>query len=269
VAAQEPGFAELTFRLGPLGGTVELLARAAPPRLLLAVSETPPDDVPLPAFERSPEARVTPRAVRVVVLDPGHGGSDPGVISASGLPEKDITLAVALRAKERLEEAQGLRVVLTREQDTFLAPEARAEIANRERPDVFVSIHCNGWFDPGLRGFSVGVPRSEEPDAASELPRWGTRTVRDRRDTETLAEILLREMGERLPIPDRGVRAAAYAELEGAAAPAVHVECGFLSNREDASRLVDPEFQATLGVAIAEGVGAYRHALASGEVDSP
>ena len=110
---------------------------------------------------------------------------------------------------------------------------------------------------------------SLEPSVDSELPQWGTRTVQSRRDTETLAEILLREMGEMVPIPNRGVRAAAYAELDGTASPAVHVECGFLTNRSDAALLVDPEFQATLGNAIARGIGAYRRLLASGEVDSP
>lgn len=265
---QEPGVATLTFRLGPMGGNVELLTRPSPPRLLLAVSEAIADDIPLPDFERRQAAGDPHRDVRVVVLDPGHGGSDPGVSSASGMPEKEITLGIAQRAKRRLER-EGLEVHLTRASDRFLSPEARAELANGLHADVVVSIHCNGWFDEELRGFSVGVPRSAEPAADEEMPRWGSRDVRCRRDTETLAEILLHAMGESLPIPNRGVRAASFAMIEGTRSPAVHVECGFLTNRSDAANLVDPEFQETVAQAIADGVGRFRRFVASGEVGAP
>lgn len=266
--AQEPGYASLTFRLGPMGGSVELLSRPSPPRLLLAVSEAVPDDIPLPEFERRKSPGEPHRDVRVVVLDPGHGGSDPGVVSSGGTAEKEVALSIAERAKRRLED-EGLEVHLTRTSDRFLSPEARAELANGLHADVVVSIHCNGWFDEELRGFSVGVPRSEETTVDEELPRWGTRDVRCRRDTETLAEILLHSMGESIPIPNRGVRPASFATIEGTRSPAAHVECGFLTNRADAANLVDPEFQETVAQAIADGVAEFRRFVASGEVGSP
>jgi N-acetylmuramoyl-L-alanine amidase len=248
---------------------VELLTRRSPPRLLLAVSEAMDDDIPLPEFERRTVSGGEPhRDVRVVVLDPGHGGSDPGVVSAGGTAEKEIVLGIAERAKRRLER-EGLEVHLTRAADRFLSPEARAEAANGLHADVVVSIHCNGWFDEELRGFSVGVPRSAEPAADDAMPRWGARDIRVRRDTETLAEILLHALGESLAIPNRGVRPANFAMIEGTASPAVHVECGFLTNRADAANLVDPEFQETVAQAIANGVAEFRRFVASGEVAAP
>lgn len=265
-AAQQPGYASLTFRLGPAGGAAELLTRGSPPRLLVAVSEAlGSDDIPLPDFERRAADGEGPRDVRVVVLDPGHGGSDPGVTSASGLAEKEITLGIARKAKEQLERLEGMEVHLTRTGDRFLSAEKRAELANSVHPDVVVSIHCNGWFDSNLRGFSVGVPRAGEPSVDPELPRWGTRTPRSRRDTETLAEILLQRMGEVLPIPSRGVRTAPFAMIEATRSPVVHIECGFLTNRSDASYLVDPDFQTTVANAIVDGIGEYRRVLAGGE----
>ncbi|NNE44179.1 MAG: N-acetylmuramoyl-L-alanine amidase, partial [Gemmatimonadetes bacterium] len=100
-------------------------------------------------------------------------------------------------------------------------------------------------------------------------PRWGERTSQCRRDTESLAEALLHQLGETLPIPNRGVRPAPFAVLDGAVVPAVHVECGFLTNRNDAALLVDPEFQETVAVALTEGVSDYRRFLESGSVRSP
>jgi N-acetylmuramoyl-L-alanine amidase len=101
------------------------------------------------------------------------------------------------------------------------------------------------------------------------MPLWGARDVRCRRDTEALAETLLHAMGAGLPIPNRGVRPASFAMIEGTRSPAVHLECGFLTNRADAANLVDPEFQETVAQAVADGVAEFRRFVASGEVGAP
>jgi len=127
--AQEPGTAILTVQFGPLGGKAEVLSRSSPPRLLLAISEGVPDDIPLPDFDRREPGAAPVGDVRRVVIDPGHGGSDPGIVAPTGLPEKDISLAIARRLKKVLED-DGMEVLLTREDDRFLSAESRTEAAN-------------------------------------------------------------------------------------------------------------------------------------------
>jgi N-acetylmuramoyl-L-alanine amidase len=265
VVTQEPGWASFLFQLGTTGGTAEVVARSSPPRLIVALGTASKDDIPAPDFERTDPVTSGPREVRVIVLDPGHGGSDTGVVSPHGTVEKDIALAIALRAKQRLEQEGGLEVHLTRSEDRFLPVDARAAAANRLRPDVLVSIHCNGWFDSELSGFSVGVPAPAAPGIDAAVPRWGTRSVRAARDTEALAEALLEQLDEELSLPSRGIRSGSYAMVGASIGPAVHVECGFLTNEDDEELLLEPAFQEKVALAIARGVGEYRRLLASGE----
>lgn len=254
---QDPGEAVFTLHLGPLGGTAEVLTRVSPPRLLVAVSEGLPDDIPLPEFERRAATRA--RNVRVVVIDPGHGGSDAGIVAENGVAEKDMTLALAQHLREALQDlAEDLEVVLTREDDRFLSNEDRARVANAAGADVFVSLHGNGWFHESMGGFSVGTFGGGVAHAPSEFARWGEPDPMVVRETAELAVILLEEMQELLQLPNRGVREASYAVLAGATMPAVLVECGFLTNREDSNRLRDPDFLRAMAFAIAEGVAEYR-----------
>jgi N-acetylmuramoyl-L-alanine amidase len=265
VTKQEPGWASLLFVLAAPGGKAEVVPRSSPPRLVVALGMASADDIPAPDFERPDEFAAGPRDVRLVVLDPGHGGSDTGVVSPRGTAEKDVALAIALRAKQRLEQEGGLEVHLTRAEDRYLPVDARAATANRLRPDVLVSIHCNGWFDPELSGFSVGVPAPGEPGVDALVPRWGSRSVRSLRDTEALAEILLEQLDEELSLGSRGIRTGSYALLGATTGPAVHLECGFLTNEKDEELLLEPAFQEKVAQAIARGIGEYRRHLASGE----
>ena len=254
---QEPGEAVITLHLGLLGGTAEVLRRTSPPRLLIAVSEGLPDDIPLPEFER--RNKLPPRDVRVVVIDPGHGGSDPGIVSEDGLSEKELTLAIALRLRDRLlNEDDDLTVILTREDDHFLSNEERTGVANAADADLFVSLHGNGWFHGGVRGFSVGTFGGSSAHPPSEFARWGEPDPAVQGETGMFAELLLEELGVAVPLPNRGVHAAAYAVLAGATMPAVLVECGFLTNRDDARELADAEFQETIASALTQGVMQFR-----------
>jgi N-acetylmuramoyl-L-alanine amidase len=267
--AQEPGMAILTFQFGLMGGTAEALTRRSPPRLLVAISEGTPDDIPLPDFERRDPEDVPTRDVQRVVLDPGHGGSDPGILAATGVAEKEISLAIAQSVKRILEEEAEMEVYLTREDDRFLSAESRTELANGWRPDLLVSIHCNGWFQPGMRGFSVGVfPRgaiAEEEDMLA----WGTRSPRAAEDSEMLAEVILEGFEQDLGRPNRGLRRESYAVLEGATMPAVHVECGFLTNREEGTMLSDPANQEGVASALALAIQEYRHVVRDGRAGTP
>ncbi|MBZ0266791.1 N-acetylmuramoyl-L-alanine amidase, partial [bacterium] len=192
---QQPGASVITFHLGLLGGTAELIPRSSPPRLVVAVSESVPDDIPLPGFERPDESAEPMRDVSVVVIDPGHGGSDTGIV-AEGMAEKDITLAIARELQRSLGDLDpDLSVILTRDDDRFLTNEARAQIANAAEADVFVSLHANGWFHGGVRGYSVGMYGGPTAHPPSEFARWGEPDPDVAKETERLAETVLDAMG--------------------------------------------------------------------------
>jgi N-acetylmuramoyl-L-alanine amidase len=263
---EEPDAATFTFHLTPSAGPADLVSRTGPPRLELSVR--PPaskeEDVPPPQLE-TPPAFSEPRVVRTVVLDPGHGGSDKGVVAESGLCEKDVALAIAKRAKDLLE-ASGLEVHLTREDDRFLSSEARARVANAGKADLFVSVHANGWFDSDLSGFTVEVskPPPEAGSAQDAVRPWGGRDDAAARDSELLAEIVSRKLTEAEKRPGRGVRSSDWAPLAGATMPAVLVEIGFLTNEDEAKKLGDPDYQGRVAKALADAVREYRDVLARG-----
>lgn len=256
--AQQPGASVLTLHLGLLGGVAELIPRSSPPRLVVAVSESVPDDIPLPGFERPEEDTEPAIDVRVVAIDPGHGGSDTGIVTGDGFEEKDVTLSIARQLRDALRDLNpDLQVVLTRDDDRFLTNEARAQIANAAGADVFVSLHGNGWFHGGVRGYSVGTYDGPTAHPPSDFPRWGEPDPDIAKETDRLAETVLDAMGGSLPLPARGIRSANYAVLAGATMPAVFLECGFLTNREDARELTSPDFQETLAIAVAAGIAEF------------
>lgn len=274
--AAEPDAAMLTFHLSPFAGPVDLASHAAPPRLELSIRSAamPESEDGFGAFEsviEPGEIFRAPREVRVVVLDPGHGGSDKGVVSEGGLAEKAVTLEIARRAKALLE-AAGMEVYLTREDDRFVSPEGRARVANQKRADVFVSLHANGWFDSDLSGFGVGVPKAHprEPGAMSVIGHWGERETENAQDSEMLAEMIASRLKDSIDRPNRGVRTADWAPLTGTTMAAVLVECGFLTNGGDAKKLAEPDFQGRVAKAVADALFQYRDTLArAGTTDSP
>ncbi len=266
---QDPGVATLTFHLGPLGGVAEVQSRATPPRLLLTVSEGLAEDVPLPEFERADVDTVPARVLRTLVIDPGHGGSDPGIIGPGGVAEKDITLSIAQRLAEMLGGEDDLDVRLTRDGDRFVAPADRAGIANGAQADLVLSIHANGWFDSDRRGFSVGVLPAGAPPEEGEFATWGSRPVASDRESTQFAAILREELRAALPMPDDGMRTEPWAELVGTHGPAVHLECGYLTNEEDGRLLADPGIQDGVAAALAFAVAEYRRALADEGAGTP
>jgi len=169
-----------------------------------------------------------------VVLDPGHGGRDPGATSPHAPHEKIINLAVARKVARRLRR-QGCRVTMTREGDAFVSLDQRASIANRLNADLFVSIHCNSSRDGGARGYEVYVA-----GGASSASRSAARSV----------EGALSGAG----IRSRGIKTANYHVLTNTTVPAILIELGFLSNAAEADRLTDPATQDRLADRIARGI---------------
>jgi N-acetylmuramoyl-L-alanine amidase len=176
--------------------------------------------------------------VRRIVVDPGHGGDDPGTISRGGLQEKTVTLPVA-EELARLLKQDGFDVALTRESDVFVDLDARAAIANRFAPDLFVSIQADGCASPSVKGFTVYTCR----DAST-----GSRAA-----AKAVAKELYLAGVEGL-----GLRQTDFRVLTCTECPAcILVELGFLSNKDDAAMLADRAVQARLARSIADGIAEY------------
>lgn len=173
-----------------------------------------------------------------VVLDAGHGGKDVGTMpdeKRSDIYEKDINLSMTLQLKELLE-ACGVKVVLTRNDDTFLELKERTDLSNQENPDLFVSLHCNYFEDDSsIRGLECYYAPNSDKGMAS-------------------AETILNVLTENGNVVTRNAKSADYYVLKHTAAPAVLVEMGYLSNQSDLKNLTSEQYQQLLSQELAEGI---------------
>ncbi|MBK7369514.1 MAG: N-acetylmuramoyl-L-alanine amidase [Candidatus Eisenbacteria bacterium] len=207
----------------------------------------------------APESPAGPRPMRVVVLDPAHGGDDAGV-QADGAVEKTLALDLAKRVATELER-RGVRAVLTRADDRVLTTAARAEIANRARADVVVSLHFDGFQSPRARGAIVYCPAAsfaETPgDAASGLTPWRDVATRHAPQARALAEALATSLENAAQGPAR-VRERLTQPLLGVNAPGVTLECATLTNAADRARVTTGAGLQALAVAITDGLLAWQ-----------
>ena len=177
---------------------------------------------------------------QVIVIDPGHGGEDPGKVGVNGALEKDLNLLVAKKVKDKLE-AQGMEVVMTREEDVMQGGkvedlEKRIKLIEQTKPELVVGIHQNSFTDPNVKGAQVFYySESEEGKAAATIMQDELKVV----DSENTREI-------------KGN--SSFFMLKKSKAPTIIVECGFLSNQEEAEYLVTNEYQEQLANAICSGI---------------
>ncbi len=219
------------------------------------------------------------RPLQTVVIDPGHGGRDPGAIGVGGLREKDVTLRLARSLRAPLE-ARGFRVMLTRREDRALDLEERTAIAEAARGDVFVSIHANAsrrraaqgieiyYLDEDHERHSAGVAARENGvslEAVTELQRTiaRLRVARVSEHSRRLAQVVHGQIFRSLPvrydpIHDLGVKKGPFYVLFLANMPAILVEAGFLTNKVEARRLRDDAYLAALAEQIAIGLTRFR-----------
>lgn len=181
--------------------------------------------------------------VPLVVVDAGHGGADGGAVSADGAIEAGLNLAVARLVEGGLREA-GFAVVMTRTDEQALASskkadmQARREILREDGVDAIVSIHMNKFHDPSISG-----PMAFYMQGAEEGAQLATAMI----------EAVCLSIGQ----PTRPANPGDYFIVRESAAPAVIIECGFLSNRADAQKLQDPTHQQRLADGIVAGVASY------------
>ena len=233
-------------------------------RLRRQLEPVPQPEFKLPESAAPGMARAPQRGCSVLVLDAGHGGDDAGV-QASGLREKDVTLALATRLRPRLESALGMRVVVLRSSDRGLSDDRRAEQANKSGGDLLLSLHCNAAFAPGPSGFEVlfaGASGSAGDVRADDFRPWQSAQTPYASRSQDLAQVLQTELEKHLSIPNRGARATRVAFLRGVAMPAVVLEVGFLTNAEEADALQSQEYAERLAAGIVEAV--RRFCTASG-----
>lgn len=239
----------------------------------------PPASAPdLSLLARPLPARALALGVRRVILDAGHGGTQHGTASASGLLEKDITLDLAERARRLLLD-RDFDVVLTRSADQTLSLKERATTANHERGDIFVSIHLNSFASSsafGVETFYLGP--SEHPDqdavAAAENQHSGysfadLRTLLDgiyvdaRRDeskrlAQSVQDAVMRRLRRIDPaLNDRGVKTAPFVVLVATDMPAILAEVSCLSNPDEAERLDTTAHRQTIAAALVDGIQAF------------
>ncbi len=209
---------------------------------------------------------------RTIVLDAGHGGIDPGTQNQKlGLNEKTFTLDVALRAKKILE-LQGWRVLLIREKDTELSRDKktdlllRDEFANKNKADLFLSIHFNSAPEAitGIESYTM-APQfmlSTGDETGDEMTKAAYPANRLDYANLLFGEQLHRAMRETLKTPDRGFKRGRRAVLRMLNCPGALVECAYLSNDGEARRVATPEFRQQVAEAIARGVQGYANLLA-------
>jgi len=219
-------------------------------------------------------------AVRTIILDPGHGGKDPGTMH-NGVVEQDVTLDVALRVKKILE-AKGFKVKMTRERNKWISLSERVRLGKKLQGDLFVSIHVNACERPAANGFEtyildfarnsdvsrLALLENADSGRLGDMDKILTEILRGARTREsrTLAEHIQKHTLNRLkksgtPARDGGIKGAPFFVLVGSSMPCVLVEIGYCSNKKEASRLKKGQYRQNIAQGIADGIQGYSRSL--------
>ena len=258
-------------------GEMRTSTLADPPRLVLEFAR-PSDPAPR-------DRRETATPLRLVVLDAGHGGHDTGAVGPGGLQEKDLVLDVTRRVARLLEEKLDVKVLLSRDADQFVTLRDRTTFANRERADLFVSIHANAHRETASAGVETYFLSSEATDGAArqvaalensvvQLEKttarptgrldavkailWDLAQSEFQQESSRLAEVVQDSVTQSLRIPNRGVKQAGFYVLGGAAMPAILVEIGFVTNPKEERRLKETKYRDEIARAIFAGLAEYK-----------
>ncbi|MCX8026708.1 MAG: N-acetylmuramoyl-L-alanine amidase [Thermodesulfovibrionales bacterium] len=230
------------------------------------------------------EAKSPPIQKKIVVLDPGHGGHDPGAVGPSGLYEKDIVLDVALKAAQYITNSYPhIEVHLTRNKDVFIPLEQRAQIANRLNADLFVSIHTNAAPNRLARGIETFLLNwTDDEEAMRVAARENAITMKQMKELKNEVSIILTSL-ERETKRDESVKAAGYVQnaliqnitseypkvsnlgvkqalfyvLVGAKMPSVLTEISFISNKEEEYLLSTEDYRIKIAQSIGDGINSY------------
>jgi len=218
---------------------------------------------------------------KLILIDAGHGGHDPGAVGPNGTKEKDVNLAIALALKKLFNKDKNFKVILTREDDTFIPLSGRTEIANKNKVDLFISVHNNANFKREMSGFEIyflSETASDSEAAATAVLENSVVSLEDKpkgqqavlqnmlwsmtvnefiNESSELASFISGETPGRLKTINRGIKQANFYVLRGAQMPAVLVEGAFISNYTEEAKLNTRRFQLAIADSIYEGVKKY------------
>ncbi len=270
--------------------TYKLLPLPNPPRLVLDLfsrthangQESEPSSAAA-LNGASPSILVPPRRVgseiKTIVIDPGHGGKDPGAVGRRGTREKDITLKVSLYLRDLINKRLGKKVLMTRHRDKFVALEDRADFANKHGADLFVSIHVNAHPKRSVKGleiyyFGKASDRRAMEVAARENREDGitldpdlefiladlrtTKMVQDSLEFAwTTSQRMVHRLDGRYKVANHGVKTAPFYVLRFTTMPSILAEIGYVSNPAEEKRLASKAFQRQIAEAIFDGIKTY------------
>jgi len=261
---------------------IEIAAQPQAPETATSTQQPPPPPpaVPLPELGALLPNAANFTSIRTVAIDPGHGGNDEGAKSGDGVKEKDLTLAVARKVKAALESRMGLRVLMTRDDDSAVSIDNRTAAANNGKADLLISLHANASLRPAVAGASIStasfdlqselsaralaserVPAAGGSSREIEFVPWQVAQIPHLRHSNALAQILEQQFRGRIPLAARAVESAPLRVLESANMPAVLIEMGYLTNAPQAKLLGGTEFQNALVQALFDAVVRFRDAL--------
>ena len=211
---------------------------------------------------------------KTIVIDAGHGGKDPGALGAGERQEKVVVLSIAKMLREKLT-AKGYKVLLTREDNTFLALKGRTQFATKNRADLFISIHANASQNSKANGIETyyldvastdkaaeGIAARENADSGYSIQELNTLLkglVQESKsaDSQRLATAVQKELIRATGAVDRGVKHARFVVLIGTSVPAILVEAGFISNPTEGKNLMSAAYQQKIAGAIAIGIDKF------------
>ncbi|MGE0242258.1 MAG: N-acetylmuramoyl-L-alanine amidase, partial [Parvibaculaceae bacterium] len=241
----------------------------------------PDSDQASPAIERAmPAKRADGR--RVIVIDPGHGGIDPGAVGVRRTREKDVVLAFSRALRDRLKENRTYEVVLTRDDDTFLSLKQRVGVARQNQADLFIAVHADTVRGKSVRGATLYTLSDKASDAEAEaLAQKENRAdiiggidlaTENEEVTDILIELAQRETKNHsiffakkattqlqivTHMTGKPMRSAGFVVLKAPDVPSVLLELGYLSNKADEALLVSPKWQAGIAAAMVKAIDAY------------
>ena len=266
-----------------------VLALTNPPRLVIDVVP-PKGALTTPAFEPLPDqalplptppqpAQPRAKSFKTIVIDPGHGGKDPGARGQQGTEEKDITLKVALKLRDLLSKRPGVRVLMTRERDQFVELEDRAKFANGQDADLFVSIHVNSHPQRSVKGIEIYHFGEAKDQRALEVAARENGTplnstgvgweylVADLLTAKkieaslelawTAKEAMVANLNGRYSLVDHGVKTAPFYVLRFTSMPSILAEIAYISNSSEEDLLRTGLFTTRVAEALKEGVNTF------------
>ncbi|TLY27016.1 MAG: N-acetylmuramoyl-L-alanine amidase [Nitrospirae bacterium] len=247
------------------------------------VDLTPGLELPLPAPPQPAQPRA--KSFKTIVIDPGHGGKDPGARGQRGTEEKDITLKVALKLRDLLSKQPGIRVLMTRDRDEFVELEDRAKFANGQEADLFVSIHVNSHPQRSVKGIEIYHFGEAKDQRALEVAARENGTplnstgvgweylVADLLTAKkieaslelawTAKEAMVTNLNNRYSLVDHGVKTAPFYVLRFTSMPSILAEIAYISNSAEEDMLRTGLFTTRVAEALMEGVNTF---LASAKI---